>query len=135
MVKRLEDWPMRLSNFLNDRRDMPFEWGVNDCLTFLAKGAEAMTGINYYEKYSGYSTEQEANEKLKEYGGIKAIIDSYLGPGSKNILKAKRGDVALVKCPEYMAGIVDDSGRFVALVSKNGLIRVPLEKASRVWGF
>lgn len=135
MVNRLEDWPKRLSAFLDERRDMPFEWGKNDCLTFLAKGAEAMTGNDYYSKYEGYASEQEANEKLKEHGGIIKIIESYVGSGTRNILKAHRGDVAVVKCPELMAGIVDDSGRYVAVVTKEGLRRFPLEKAWRIWRF
>lgn len=135
MVKRLEDWPKRLSEFLDERRDMPFEWGKNDCLTFLAKGAESMTGVDYYSEYSGYSSEEEANDKMKQYGGIVKIIDKHLGVGTRNYMKAKRGDVALVKIPELTAGIVDDSGRYVALVSKEGLVRVPLEKAWRVWRF
>lgn len=135
MVKRFEDWPIRLSRFLDERRDMPFEWGKNDCLTFLAKGAEAMTGVDYYEEYSGYDNESDAYKKMEESGGIVKIISSHLGSGSKNILKARRGDVALVKTPELTAGIVDDSGRYIALVSKDGLVRVPLEKAWRVWRF
>jgi hypothetical protein len=135
MVKRLENWPILLSNYLQERKDMPFEWGVNDCLTFLAKGAEAMTGYNYYNIYSGYTTEEEAYKKLEEHGGIIKIVSSYLGSGSRNYKKASRGDVAVVKMPELMAGIVDDSGRYVALVSKDGLVRCPLEKAWRVWRF
>lgn len=135
MVKRLEDWPKRLSAFLDERRDMPFEWGKNDCLTFLAKGAEAMTGNDYYSKYEGYATEIEANEKLKEHGGIVKIIEYYFGVGLRNPLKAHRGDIALIKVPELTAGIVDDSGQYIAVVTKEGLRRLPLEKAWRIWRF
>lgn len=135
MVVRKEDWAKRLSAFLDERRDMPFEWGKNDCLTFLAKAAEAMTGVDYYAEYSGYSNEEEANLKLNQNGGIIAIINKYLGGGTKNVLTAGRGDVAIVKMPELMAGIVDDSGRYIAVVSKEGLRRIPLEKAIRVWRF
>lgn len=135
MVKRLEDWPKRLSSFLDERRDMPFEWGKNDCLTFLAKGAESMTGNDYYSKYAGYNSEDGANEKLKEHGGIVKIIESYFGAGIRNPLKAHRGDIALIKAPEITAGIVDDSGRYVAVVTKEGLRRFPLEKAWRIWRF
>lgn len=134
-VERLEDWPQRLSAFLEERRKMPFQWGVNDCLTFLAKGAEAMTGKDYYEIYSGYSTEEEAMERLEAHGGIVNIISTYVGPGTKQVLTGRRGDVAIVRYPELMAGIIDDSGRYVALVSKDGLVRCPLEKALRVWRF
>lgn len=133
MVTRVENWPILFSSFLEERRYMPFEWGKNDCLTFVADALKCITGNDYYKEYSGYSTEEEAYQKLEENGGIIEIINKHFGNGTKNVLKAGRGDIGIVKCPKLMAGIVDDSGRHIVLVTETGLRRFPLEKSIKVW--
>lgn len=133
MVERLEEWPKSLSSYLESKRMEPFGWGSNDCLTFVAGALKEITGNDYYEEYSGYSTEEGANEILFKNGGIIKIIEKHFGKGTKKVLKAGRGDIAIVKCPELMAGIVDDSARYIALVTHEGLRRFPLEKAVKVW--
>lgn len=135
MVKRFEDWPVRLSAYLRERQQMPFEWGVNDCMAFVAKGVEALTGEDFFSTYSDYSDEESAAEMLSQYGGISGIVTACLGAGSDKVLKAKRGDVVMVQLPESTGGIVDDSGQRIAVVSPNGLLRVPLSKAVWVWGY
>lgn len=133
MVARLENWPMELSSFLQEKQNEPFAWGRNDCLTFVAQALFCITGNDYYYEYSGYDSEQGAKEILESHGGIIKIIEKHFGRGTSNTLKAGRGDIAIVKCPDLMAGIVDDSGRYIALVTHEGLRRFPLEKAIKVW--
>jgi len=70
---------------------------------------------------------------IEANGGPQAIISQCLGVASKDILKAKRGDVVLVKIPELTGGIVDDTGQFVALVSQQGLLKLPISRAWRTW--
>jgi hypothetical protein len=133
MVKRLDDWSQRLSAYLTERAKMPFEWGVNDCMAFTAKGVEAITGQDFFTSYSDYQDEQSAKKMLEDNGGITGIIMSCLGAGHRDILKAKRGDVVIVKTPEIVGGIVDDTGQRIAMVTPQGLTRVPLSRAWRVW--
>ena len=133
MVERYEDWPKRLSNYLAERKNMPFEWGVNDCMAFVAKGVEAITGTDFFPDFSNYTDEISAFEMLSANGGAAGIISKCLGSSTKDIMKANRGDVVLFRMPEITAGIVDDSGQAIALVSKDGLLRLPLSKAYRVW--
>lgn len=135
MVARAENWPKLLSAYLAERRYMPFEWGANDCMTFAGKGVEALTGHDYYTAYSDYSDEASANAMLAANGGIQGIITACLGAGTDKIKTARRGDIALVRLPSETAGIVDDTGQRIALVSKDGMLRVPLSKAVRVWGY
>lgn len=135
MVKRFDNWPNLLSEYLRARQQMPFEWGVNDCMAFVSKGVEALTGEDFFTAYSDYTDEESAAEMLSQHGGISGIVTACLGEGSNRILKAKRGDVVMVRLPETTGGIVDDSGQRIAVVSKNGLLRVPLNKAVWVWGY
>lgn len=135
VAARKENWAMLLSDYLKSRKAMPFIWGENDCLMFAAKAVEAITGESLYAGYPVYATEAEAVSILENHGGVVGIISKSLGGGGRNVLTAKRGDVAIVKMPEITAGIVDDSGRSVALIAKEGLIRVPLSKAWRIWSY
>lgn len=130
---RFEDWPKRLSDYLSVHKKTPFKWGEHDCILFAAKGYEAITGIDYYSQYLPYSTEEEAKEILKSNGGFAEIIGKSLGPGHRNILKAKRGDPVLLKIPNFTCGLVDDSGQFVAVPSEGGLVKYPLSQAWRIW--
>lgn len=132
---RKEDWAKQLSNYLRERRDMPFQWGENDCLQFVARGVERLTGQNFWQQYLPYSTKEEVTEILSSNGGVTGIISKYLGSGHRQILKAKRGDVAIVKMPEITAGLVDDTGRFVLLMTEQGWQRFPLSLAWRIWSY
>lgn len=130
---RLENWPTLLSMYLSETKSKPFEWGENDCVLFAAKAINKITGNNIYKKYQSYKTEEEAKKIISEFGSLEALVNFHLGDGFTNYLKAKRGDVVLMRIPEETLGIVDDSGQRIACVTKDGLIRLPLKKASLVW--
>ncbi|GAB3282694.1 hypothetical protein GCM10027347_59080 [Larkinella harenae] len=134
MVRR-DNWPMLYSQYLRERMKMPFQWGVNDCMNFVAKGVEAITGEDFFTPFIGYDTEETAQEKLDVHGGVIGIISAVLGPGHRQSMQARRGDVVIVKMPDITGGLVDDSGNRIALVTKNGLIRVPLSAAWRIWSY
>lgn len=131
---RVENWPKELSDYLSEMKDSPFEWGQNDCVLFAAKAIERITGSNFYFQYLPYDSEESAKKIILENGGIAGLVSKHLGPGSRNILSAKRGDLVLMKVPSDTLGIVDDSGQRIASVGPNGIARLPLSKAWRVWG-
>lgn len=132
---RKENWTMLLSDYLTEKRAEPFQWGSNDCLMFAAKGIEALTGENIYAEYEGYSDEIGAKEITEAHGGVEGIIRKHLGAGSRDVLKAKRGDVLICKMPQIVAGLLDDSGQYVVMVSPEGLRRIPLKMAWRYWTY
>lgn len=133
-MKRFEDWPRRLSEFLDQHREKPFVWGENDCVYFVGKAVEALTGEDHYTEYV-YETEQEASQIMSDNGGIAGLIKKALGKGHSNIYSAKRGDIVIMKLPEITAGVVDDSGEYIASLSKDGITRLPLKRAWRVWSY
>ena len=132
---RLDDWPSRLSAYLRERKKMPFQWHVNDCMSFTAKAVEALTGIDYFSHYSDYHDEETARQMLAKNGGVVGIITKCLGKGSREVAKASRGDVVIVKAPEVLAGIVDDSGQRIVGIGETGFIYMPLKKAWRYWSY
>jgi hypothetical protein len=136
---RTEGWPLRLSAYLKERRDMPFIWGDNDCMSFAAGAVMAVTGgYDFLDRWRGYHTEQEAAAILKAYGGMGKIITAGMGiePHS-NVLRGARGDVVLFRLHGMTAaGVVDDTGSRVAAVSTGKkLVRLPLRLACNVWSY
>lgn len=136
MVSRLEGWEKRYSKFLMERKSMSFTWGSHDCMQFVSHGVEAITGVNFYAPYSNYKTEKGAKGVLKTNGGIIGIIDKCLGKSHGNYMKAKRGDVVIVRIPEIVGGLVSDCGqKIVALSAEKGFVHLPLDRAYRVWSY
>jgi len=132
---RLEDWQRRFANYLISKQNEPFVWGKNDCVLFGAGALESITGVNLYAGQPKYKTEMGAKKLLKKLGGIEKLLIDRLGSGHRNALLARRGDIVLVKAPLMTVGVVDDTGQRIALVYKDGLIRVPLTSAWRVWSY
>lgn len=132
---RKENWPLLLGEYLNECRKKPFVWGEHDCILFAAKAIEVITGENLYNSYLGYTDEKGAQEVLQAHGGLSAIVRSHLGEGEKNFKMAHRGDLALMKLGRETIGIVDDTGERIACVGPNGLVRMPLRTAWRIWGY
>jgi hypothetical protein len=75
---------------------VPFEWGRNDCCTFVADAIEAMTGRDVMESVRGYSTALQAQRLAHERGGLQAAVSGLLGdPVSPALVTV--GDVLLLR--------------------------------------
>ena len=140
MVNRKQNWPLLLSAFLRDRKDAAFIWGANDCLMFAADAVLALTGFDPAAQWRGrYSTKEEAEALLHEFGGVPGLITKGLGiEGHDKVLKAKRGDVVMVSTDAGLAGgVIDDRGTGIAVPTPegNGWKRLPLSSAVKVWGY
>lgn len=135
---RKEGWEIALSQFLHARRKARFVWGENDCVLFPADAVQAITGVDPAAAGRGYKTEAEANAILAGLGTLDNLITSGMGfPPHTNARMAKRGDVVIMEINgQKTGGIVDDSGqKLVCVTLKNGLMRLPLSRATRVWSY
>ena len=70
---RPSGWESRLSDFLESRRQMPFQWGVNDCYSLADGALQAQLGESPISDWRGsYSTEWGCllnyRRKLKQMG-------------------------------------------------------------------
>jgi len=136
MVARFENWPILLSEYLQERQNMPVQWGFHDCLMFCAYGVERLTGEAFYGPYMNYETEEGAKLMMAQNGGPEGIMTACLGEPHTQILKARRGDLVLFKMPDLTAGMVDDTGQRIACISADrGMIKIPLNKAIKVWSY
>lgn len=132
---RYEGWEKRFSDYLMESQSKGFQWGVFDCVLFAVKAVEVITGVNVYGEYLGYKSQSGADKIIKKNGSLESLISKHFGDGHDYILRAKRGDLALVRIPYRAIGVVDDSGQFVAVMSDKGYARIPLSKAKRIWSY
>jgi hypothetical protein len=101
-LRRVEDWPARLSRFIAERTHRPFAWGAQDCCLFAADGIALITGVDFAADLRGYSTALGAARRARVAGA--APDDPYgvqLWPQRMGLPEiqpslAGRGDLVLV---------------------------------------
>ena len=133
---RLPDWPERLSDLVEARRNAPFAWGSHDCCLFAADAVLACTGQDPAADLRGaYATEAEAEAMLADAGGLLALlgrIHDQRGAGAIPPALAQRGDTVLIPVGNDLAvGVV--LGADVAVPGPDGLVFLPLADARRCW--
>lgn len=128
---RVTDWDIFLWDYIDAARDTPFEWGRNDCATWVADWRALITGQDAASAWRGkYKTERGALRQIKR-AGFKTMpdwVDSILGARLKTPLLARRGDIALV---QDALGIV--TGAQVAALSPEGVVFFRLDEAQAAW--
>lgn len=153
-MKRRADWPERLAEFLGERREMPFRWGVNDCALFACAAIEVMTGMDPAAAFRGqYSTARGAARKMSAYGGcgLEEVAEQMAREhGFEEIAVglAGRGDAVLLDhatfCDadevwaeaisrRYSLGIVGPIGATAFFMWTGGLVELPVSACRRAW--
>ena len=124
-MKRREDWPNKLNDFIETNRNREFQRGVFDCAVFAGLAVKAMTDEDFVQKYIGtYKSKKEGFEMLKAEG-MKSLIelaDKCLDSALDNPNFAGRGDVVAVKYENEVAlAVIDLTGRRAVTTGKEGL--------------
>jgi hypothetical protein len=90
---------LALIAFIDSRQNAPWEWGTNDCISYVLGAVEAQTGRKILDvKWKSSAT---ALRKLKKYGTLEAALDAHFERIAPAF--AKRGDIAGV--PDEQFGI------------------------------
>ncbi len=129
-MKRIEGWEKRFAAYLHERKDVPFEWGANDCATFMFGAVGAITGQEMREVT--WSNAMEAMRVLEDGGGLGPAICSPLGRPSQNWREIRRGDVAIID-QDGRPAICVCTGQTLCGPGEQGLEHVPLDRAINVW--
>jgi len=130
MIVRFPYWESKLNAFIEERRNAPFQWGVNDCCLFACDAVKSICGYDFAESLRGtYSTAYGAGKvylKLK----VKDVSElgwKYVDEGKLSIVdirKANRGDfLVYANCKNRSLGI--SIGECGAFVSEKGLAFIP----------
>jgi len=138
VIKRRQDWPVRLSAYLTEVGCRKFRWGSHDCVLHCTNAVKAMTGVDLAEDYRNtYRGKASAYRIVRDHfnGSIDNGLTKHFGPMQTNIRKAKRGDILKGYTDDGLEvyGIVDDTGRQAAVVTVDGLGRWPLDNFVGFW--
>ena len=133
LVRRREDWPLRLNAALESARARAFAWGEHDCCMFAAGVVRELTGEDFAAPFRGaYAERDGAGLILAEQGGVEAITTAALGAPLDNPRFAQRGDVVLIETEEGMAlGICDGVNAWLPGV--RGLVHRPMPHWRAAW--
>jgi hypothetical protein len=127
---RHNDWPQRLSDYIESRKDEPFAYGSHDCCQFAAGAVEAVTGENPADPWN-YRNEIGAYRLMAEAGGIDGLITQALG-NPVNAAQAGRGDVVLAELENGpTAGVC--LGRECAFPAQVGITFRPRGAILKAW--
>lgn len=138
-IRRAPDWQTRLSRYIRQRRNIPFEWGVNDCATFACDGIAAMTGVDPARSLKGYRTRRGADRALKKHGfaDLKAAADALAeehGFPPVDPAYAQRGDLVLVETERGQClGLVSLGIAGLAIANFEGVAFVSRRWATQAW--
>lgn len=130
-MKRLNDWPTQLANFLLEKQKQPFEWGSNDCCLFAADAILAMGGRDVAKDVRGrYKTAIGAHRIMKKLGAgsLVELLTQRLGEPDGLIT---RGSIIVVESNgELVAGVFYQKPW---ALTERGLQGMPLESIVQSW--
>lgn len=129
---RHEDWPARLTRYIDAHRATPFAWGEHDCVLFAAGWILEATGRDPIADLRGrWTDDRSALRLIAELETLRNWCESRLGE-SVSCALARRGDVALVEFDGRSSlGVV--VGEHVALAGVERMEFVPLDTARMAW--
>lgn len=131
-MQRLEDWPTRLAEFIETRRERVFSWGDSDCCLFVCDAIEAMTGTDPGSRWRGlYASEKGARRVLRDNGGVGGVATLVLGAAVPSAL-AGRGDVVLIDTPHGEA-LALCLGGLIAAQGQAGIEFIEMKQAKAAW--
>lgn len=128
-MERISNWESALSEYIESKRNAPFEYGVNDCCMFAAGSVEAITGEDPMAEFRGeYKSLATSVRALQEIGAgdLESTMDGKFP--IVPISHAQRGDLAFF---DGSIGVV--IGSFAWFVSDDGLERVYRPMWDKCW--
>ena len=137
--RRFQDWPRRLSDFIETRREQGFAWGANDCCLFACDAIFAQTGIDPAAPvFRGkYDNALAAHRLLAEHGGVERIAErtteAHGFPELPTVNLAQRGDLVLVDAPTGGAALGVCLGALAAFPGPLELSLIPTGLCRRAW--
>tara|TARA_R110002167_G_scaffold72231_2_gene203356 strand:- start:1872 stop:2300 length:429 start_codon:yes stop_codon:yes gene_type:complete len=136
-----DDWSDRLNTYIDDVRELRFQWGANDCLTFANTAHEAMTGSRFAPDWSGnYRTAHTAKRwysELLEKQGFSTIIEAIDARLERlHVSLPPRGSI--VGRTEGFGAVTEVAlgvcvGEKVAFISRDGVVFLTVQSDDIFW--
>jgi cell wall-associated NlpC family hydrolase len=131
-LTRRQDWPEQLAAQVAAAQRQPYVIGVHDCLRFTCQCIAAMTGVDFWSQFSGYTTLREAQEKIISVAPtLQEAVCKVLGQAAAPVAMARRGDVVLFN-DTFGEHLGVCTGGHVAVLQRHGLLLLPISHSGMV---
>lgn len=131
-LKRFEDWPERLDNFLS--QDFCFDWVNLNCTLFVSDAVLAITGVDHASDYRDITSKKDMIDKMRSsYGDIENATTEKLGKPLSSVNFAMRGDVVLGELENGKTLGLCLGKKAVFLAEKSGLVYRETLDMSKAW--
>lgn len=131
-LKRLPDWPERLSRYVEANANRVFRWGTFDCAQFANGAVEAMTG-QAVARCNCYTDSKEAREIMGcSIPRFVSRIARQQGWRKIKPAAAMRGDVVIAKQSNRLTVAVA-MGKFCLSPGIHHLMKLPLTEVRLAW--
>jgi hypothetical protein len=134
-MARLDGWEARLLAVIDAARAEPYVLGVHDCFRVACQVVTALTGVDRWPEFAGYTTKREALAKLAQFGSsFEAAGDWFFGEARVDVKRARRGDICCVETLDGEKHLGVCLGRHTALLAPEGLIYLKTLDCRCAWG-
>jgi hypothetical protein len=129
-LRRNEDWPTLLHEYIQNAIAQTFSWGEHDCCLLIADEVLAMTGVDLAEPYRGkYTDAASAVALINATCGGKTAVDLWQFVALQNDIKqlpsplfAQRGDV--VSLEDNTLGFVHLDGKHIVCYGQDDKLHI-----------
>lgn len=129
---RYDDWPDRLEDYVNVKRNEAFKWGTNDCALFAKGAVEAIkSDAPTKDLVIRYRSQSGAIQWLKDHDAVDLwyFIDTYFT--RIDVRQAQRGDLVGHITTDKSLGVCLN-GMF-ATPSDDGILFASMTDAVTAW--
>lgn len=117
---------MNLQTYIQAHINKPFQWGSNDCCTFVGGWIRIRTGRDYLIEHRPWKSARDAAKRLRALNGLFSFLDGHFSSINPNM--AQDGDLTVF---EGTACVF--SGRHIVSVGEEGLVFRDRSCAELAW--
>lgn len=117
---------MKLSDYITDHLQTPFQWGTHDCICFVVGWLELATGKDYLSQFKPWDSARSAVVAIERAGGLAHQFDLHLTRIDPNF--ATDGCVTIIDRTAYLF-----SGAYLVSVGEEGLQYRKRGEATCAW--
>lgn len=126
-------WAELLYEFVDSRKQTPFDWGAHDCCLFPADSGLIVCGVDFAAPVRGYSSQEEAEAIIAGYGSMETMVSTLMDRDPIPAAFARRADFvkATLSAGETMGICLGNVCAFAQL--GGGVITLPRSVATMAW--
>lgn len=128
---RRDGWESRLAAVIEAAAGRPYVLGENDCLRLACAAVEALTGVDFWSRFSGnrgYKTKRQALVAIAKIApSLGEAVTATLAVSPAPTFSALRGDLLLYRDEQGEDHLGVCIGRDVVLMAAEGPLTVGIE--------